>query len=77
MDQRWLVGGVLAARRPPPRNSGETDPPSHRALNLFWRSFPNRAIFRILHRWHVSTGADGFNLLVSRNQWRFPLISLW
>ena len=23
MDQRWLVGGVLAARRPPP-NSGET-----------------------------------------------------
>jgi hypothetical protein len=30
----------------------------------------------ILHPLHVSTGADGFNLLVSRNQWRFPLISL-
>ena len=60
-------------RRPRATRERPTVPPRAKSL---WRSFPNRAIFRILHR-HVSSGADGFNLLASRNQWRFPLISLW
>jgi hypothetical protein len=59
-----LAGGRRAGRTAAPRNSGETHRLPPRAKSL-WRSFPNRAIFRILHR-HVSSGADGFNLLRSR-----------
>ena len=38
MDQRWLVGGVLAARL-------GRDPPSHRALNLFGAHFQTARFF--------------------------------
>ena len=65
--------GRWAARRPRATRERPSVPPRSKSL---WRSFPNCAIFRILHR-HMSSGADGFNLPASRNQWRFPLISLW
>jgi len=71
---RWLVGR-RAGRTAAPAQRGR-DPPSHRALNLFGAHFQTARFFRILHR-HESSGADGVNLLASRNQWRFPLISLW
>src|SRR3984893_17933090 len=40
---RWLVGGVLAARRPRATRERPTVPPRDKSL---WGSFPNRAIFR-------------------------------
>jgi hypothetical protein len=45
MDQRWLVGGVLAARRPRGAQLGR-DPSSHRALNLFGAHFQTARFFK-------------------------------
>jgi hypothetical protein len=74
--QRFLGGGLRYDDSPATLQDSRlgrqelSDPPVPPRDKSLWGSFPNRAISRIRHRWHVSTGADGFNLLASRNQWR-------